>query len=39
VLLRGGEVDAILDFETAYGTLEWIGEKSQVWILEAKSHK
>ena len=32
VLWRGGEVDSIYGFETEYDALEWIREKSALWV-------
>jgi hypothetical protein len=34
VLWRGGEVDSIFGFASEHDALEWIREKSQVWLLE-----
>jgi len=36
VLWRGGEVDTIFGFEKVADALEWIKEKSQGWLLQAK---
>jgi hypothetical protein len=36
VLWRCGEVDTIYGFDTEHAALEWIREKSQAWLLEAK---
>jgi IS1 family transposase len=37
VVSRGGEVDTIFGFEKKADALEWIKEKSQIWLLETKN--
>ncbi|WP_338688964.1 IS1 family transposase [Bradyrhizobium sp. 26S5] len=37
VLWRGGEVDSIFGFACEHEALEWIREKSQAWLLDAKA--
>jgi hypothetical protein len=37
VMWRGGEVDTIFGFEREADAMQWIREKSQSWILEAKA--
>jgi hypothetical protein len=34
VMWRGGEVDTIFGFEREADALEWIKEKSQIWLIE-----
>jgi len=34
--MSGGRVDAIFGFEMEADALEWIKEKSQVWVIEQK---
>jgi hypothetical protein len=34
VLWRGGEVDSIFGFASEHDALDWLGEKSQAWLLE-----
>jgi hypothetical protein len=37
ILWRGGEVDTIYGFETEYDSLQWIKDKSRVWLIENKA--
>jgi hypothetical protein len=39
VLWRGGEVDTIFGFEKEDDALQWIKEKSQVWLLENQASR
>jgi IS1 family transposase len=36
VLWRGGEIDTIYGFDREHDALEWVREKSQAWLTEAK---
>jgi hypothetical protein len=39
VLWRGGEVDTIFGFEKEDDALQWIKEKSQVWLIKQNRAK
>jgi IS1 family transposase len=36
VLWRGGEVDTIFGFETEHDALQWISNKSMLWVMDAR---